>query len=166
LYISKHSPFTDGLITGLNGVHAHIRRLKSTDPLANDFSNIHNVYRYIKNYEAPLNKTGYEKIEKYRFADEREWRYVPPLDDERVTPFVPQNQIKTTQQKIDLNEKIEGVRLHFQPEDIKYLIVENDTEISELISHLLHAKQERFPTEVLDRLKSRILTFDQIQTDI
>ncbi len=166
LYISKYSPFTDGLISGLNGVHAHIRRFKSTDPLANDFSNIHNVYRYIKNYEAPLHKKGYKKIEKYRFADEREWRYVPPLEDKRVVPFVSQNQIRTAQQKSDLNRDIENVRLHFQPEDIRYLIVESENEISEIIQHFVTVKQNKFTPEVLNRLKSRILTFEQIQTDI
>lgn len=166
LYISKYSPLTDGLISGLNGVHAHIRRFKDTDSLANDFSNIHNVYRFIKNYEAPLKKRGYEKIDKYRFADEREWRYVPPLEDKRVVPFVSQNQIRTAQQKEDLNKEVESVRLHFQPEDIRYLIVNSDNEISELIEHLVKVKQINFTAEALNRLKSRILTFEQIQNDI
>jgi hypothetical protein len=180
LYISQHSPFTDGLIKGLDGIHAHRRKFEENgdyNELTTDYMNIFNTYRYVKNYEAPLQRKGHEKIEKYRFADEREWRYVPPLDnsslsnslDNRsnssITPFVPISSIKTEKQKSELNFSISHIGLHFEPEDIRYLIVERDEEISELINHLVLVK-ERFNPQVLDRLKSRILTAEQINLDI
>ncbi|WP_219012430.1 abortive infection system antitoxin AbiGi family protein [Shewanella algae] len=170
LYISKHSPFTDGLITGLDKVHTHIRNhamhgVSDTDAINTAYLNIYNVYRYIKNYEAPLHKKGYKKIDKYRFADEREWRYVPPLENAELAPFVPIARIKTSSQKEELNRSISHVNLHFEPEDIRYLIVENDNEISELIEHLESVKG-RFSPQVLNRLKSRILTLEQIESDI
>lgn len=178
LYISQHSPFTDGLIKGLDGIHAHRRKLEENDnynELSTDYMNIFNTYRYVKNYEASLERKGHEKIEKYRFADEREWRYVPPLDDgssshsinknSSIAPFVPTSSIRTKKQKNDLNSSIRHITLHFEPEDIRYLIVERDEEISELITHLEHVKG-RFDRQVLDRLKSRILTAEQINLDI
>lgn len=168
LYISKHSPFTDGLISGLDKVHNHIRNNSMHGVPASintDYLNIYNVYRYVKNYEAPLHKKGYKKIEKYRYADEREWRYVPALDNASLPPFVPVNRIKTTKQKRELNESISHVTLSFEPEDIRYLIVERDNEISDLIHHLESVKG-RFPPEILNRLKSRILTLEQIESDI
>lgn len=178
LYISQHSPFTDGLIKGLDGIHAHRRKFKESgdyDELTTDYMNIFNTYRYVKNYEAPLQRKGHEKIEKYRFADEREWRYVPPLDNSSsslsinnsssITPFVPISSIKTEKQKRELNSSIRHIGLHFEPEDIRYLIVERDEEISGLITHLENVKG-RFNRQVLDRLKSRILTAEQINLDI
>ncbi|RLW63863.1 MAG: hypothetical protein B6D73_13785 [gamma proteobacterium symbiont of Stewartia floridana] len=168
LYISRHSPFTDGLLSGLNSIHAHRRKLeKSGDSkeLSTDYMNIYNTYRYVKNYEAPLHRKGHQKIEKYRFADEREWRYVPPLDNTSLQPFVPLEAIKTEKKKSELNESIRNVVLHFEPEDIRYLIVERDNEISELIDHLMNVKK-RFSTNTLNRLKSRILTSEQIELDI
>jgi len=168
LYISQYSPFTDGLLSGLNSIHAHRRKIKKSeesDGLTTDYMNIYNTYRYAKNYEAPLHRKGHPKIEKYRFADEREWRYVPPLENTSLQPFVPLDAIKTEQKKNELNDSIRDVILHFEPEDIRYLIVERDNEISELINHLMHVKQ-RFSTDTLNRLKSRILTSEQIELDI
>jgi hypothetical protein len=170
LYISKYSPFTDGLISGLAKVHNHIRNnamhgVPNTEDINIDYLNIYNVYRYIKNYEAPLHKKGYKRIEKYRFADEREWRYVPPLESSQLAPFVPISRIKSSYDKEELNQSISHVNLHFEPEDIKYLIVEKDNEISELIGHLEKVKG-RFPPAILNRLKSRILTLEQIESDI
>ena len=86
LYISQHSPFTDGLLSGLNSIHAHRRKLEKSgdsEGLTTDYMNIYNTYRYVKNYEAPLHRKGHSTIEKYRFADEREWRYVPPLEKDK-----------------------------------------------------------------------------------
>ncbi len=168
LYISQYSPFTDGLIQGLDGIHAHRRKLEQTSDsseLSTDYMNIFNTYRYVKNCEAPLHRKNQEKIDKYRFADEREWRYVPPLDTEGVVPFVPISTMKTQKQKTKLNESISHIGLHFEPEDIRYLVVERDEEIAELITHLEQVK-ERFGWETLDRLKSRILTAEQINVDI
>ena len=168
LYISRYSPFTEGLLEGLTSIHSHKRKIEKTggtSELTKDYMNIYNTYRFIKNYEAPLKRQGKPTIENYRYADEREWRYVPPLGTPDLTPFVPVSTIKTSRQKNDLNESIEHIRLEFEPEDIRYLIVENDEEISTLIKHLEHVK-DRFDSETLNRLTSRILTADQIERDI
>lgn len=168
LYISQHSPFTEGLLSGLNGIHAHKRKLEqsgSTSTLTNDYMNIYNTYRFIKNYEAPLSRKGAPKIDNYRFADEREWRYVPPLGTQDIIPFVPVNTIRTKKLKADLNETITHIKLPFEPEDIRYLIVESDAEIEELINHLSSVKG-RFASNTLKRLASRIITVEQINKDI
>ena len=168
LYISQHSPFTDGLLSGLDKIHAHRRKLEKSgdsEGLTTKYMNIYNTYRYVKNYEASLHRKGHKKIEKYRFADEREWRYVPPLSNTSLQPFVPLEAIKTEEKKKKLNESIHHVSLHFEPEDIRYLIVESDDEISELINHLMKVKK-RFGEATLNRLKSRILTSEQIELDI
>jgi hypothetical protein len=180
LYISAHSPFTDGLIKGLDGIHAHRRKFKGNgdyNELTTDYMNIFNTYRYVKNYEAPLSRKGRKEIKKYRFADEREWRYVPPLDNSslshslhndlnrQVIPFVPISSIKTEKLKRELNSSISHIGLPFEPEDIRYLIVERDDEISGLITHLELVKG-RFSPDTLNRLKSRILTAEQINLDI
>jgi hypothetical protein len=168
LYISRYSPFTEGLLSGLDGIHAHKRKIGrsgASSELTKDYINIYNTYRFIKNYEAPLKRKGKSEIENYRFADEREWRYVPPLGTPDLSPFVPVSSIKTSKQTDELNKSIEHIRLKFEPEDIRYLIVEKDEEISELINHLRNVKG-RFNPETLNRLTSRILTADQIDRDI
>jgi hypothetical protein len=168
LYISRYSPFTEGLLSGLDSIHAHKRKIEksgATSELNKDYANIYNTYRFIKNYEAPLKRKGEPTIENYRFADEREWRYVPPLSTPDLTPFVPMSSIRTASQKNELNKRIEHIRLEFQPEDIRYLIVEKEEEITGLITHLRSVKG-RFDSETLNRLTSRILTANQIERDI
>jgi len=51
------------------------------------------------------------------------------------------------------------------PNDIKYLIIDNDDEITELIHHLRRVKG-RFDQDTIDRLSSRILTAEQINNDV
>ncbi len=101
----------------------------------------------------------------YRFADEREWRFVPPLETEGVEPFVAISNISTKKQKEEYNSKISHIRLTFQPDDIKYLFVEKESDITELIDHLDFAKS-RFSPEIRRKLASRILTVEQIKNDI
>jgi len=92
-------------------------------------------------------------------------RYVPPIATSGIHPLIPIDKIKTRKEKEFLNETIEHLRLRFEPEDIRYLIVKNDNEITELITHLNEAKRY-FAPHIIDRLKSRILTSDQIEDDV
>ena len=167
MYINRHCDFTDNFNNALNGIYRHIR--KSTDDgsfkgLSQNYMHIFDTYRYIKNYEGELERNG-KKIENFRFADEREWRFVPPINDSGTQPFVAISNIKTTKQKNYYNNEIQHLRLAFRPNDIKYLIINNDAEINELIEHLRTVK-DHFDPSTIDRLSSRILTAEQINNDI
>ncbi|MBK9465827.1 MAG: hypothetical protein IPN56_13805 [Chitinophagaceae bacterium] len=73
--------------------------------------------------------------------------------------------IRTSKQKSYFNQKVAHLRIHFQPDDIKYLIVEKDNDINFLIAHLRQVKN-RFSPDTIDRLSSRILTYEQIEKDV
>jgi len=168
MYINRNCELMDNLITGLNGVYSHLNKVNDLDQfqkLNNSYKNIMNTYRYIKNYEGELIRKGKLVDPNYRFADEREWRFVPSLENEGIAPFVSISNIKTDEQKQMYNDKVSSLRLSFEPNDIKYLIVENDNDISDLIWHLENVKG-RFDLETRNRLTSRILTIEQINRDI
>ena len=78
---------------------------------------------------------------------------------------MPIDKIETPNQKSNFNRKVSHIKLHFQPDEIKYLIVEKDKDINPLISHLRVAKIG-FSDDTVDRLSSRILTYEQIEDDI
>ncbi len=147
LYLSRYSPFTDGLLNGLK---------KIPD------INVSNIYRYIKNYEAPLKRDGHALVPNHLYADEREWRYVLPLETSGIPPFVSGNKIRTKKMKDELNHSIDIHRLLFKAKDIRYIIVESDKDIPYFIKHL----QSCFPEEKLSSLASKILTSEQIAKDI
>jgi len=168
MYVNRHCELMDNLITGLNGVYSHLNKINDLEKFKNlntSYLNIMNTYRYVKNYEGELIRGGITEDKNYRFADEREWRYVPSLENEGIQPFVAISKIRTSKQKAEYNEKVSHLRLSFQPDDIKYLIVETDNDITELIRHLQTVKG-RFDPETRSRLSSRILTIEQINKDI
>ena len=165
MYASQSSLFTENF---MNGIEDFFRLLnKSIDTSGRyetAYNNTINTLRYIKNYKGDLIRKGKDTVIDYVFANEREWRYVPPITED-ILPFVPIEKIQTSQQKSAFNQKLGHLRLNFQPDDIKYLIVEKDSDINTLINHLRHAKS-RFSKETVDRLASRILTYEQIEKDV
>jgi len=63
------------------------------------------------------------------------------------------------------NQKIKNIKLDFSPNDIKYLIVNSDNEINELIEYIRKVKKF-YNADVINKLSSRILTKEQIDKDI
>lgn len=167
MYISRHCNLTDSLINGVDGIYRHLNgltNLRQITDLSQSYLNIMDIYRYIKNYDGELQRANQPLNNNYRFADDREWRYVPNINEE-IRPFVPITTIRTRAQKLELNSTINHLRLTFEPEDIKYLVVEKDEQRIELIYHLEQVKH-RFDETTRRRLASRILTIDQILKDM
>lgn len=165
MYASQHSLFTENFIKGIEDFFRLVNNSSdSTGKYEIAYNNTINTLRYIKNYQGDLIRPGKTTITNYVFANEREWRYVPPIDD-NILSFVPIDKIRTPQQKSYFNQKVSHKKLNFQPDDIKYLIVEKDSDINPLIAHLRQAKI-KFSPDTVDRLSSRILTYEQIERDV
>lgn len=165
MYASKESLFTENFIKGIEDFfNLVVNSNDTTGRFETAYNNTINTLRYIKNYKGDLIRRGKSTKPNYVFANEKEWRYVPPIVGD-ILSFIPIDEIKTSQQKSYYNQKVAHLRLHFQPDDIKYLIVEKDSDINSLISHLRQVKN-RFSPDTIDRLSSRILTYEQIENDI
>ena len=165
MYASQQSHFTANFIEGIEKFFQLVN--ESNDSSGNyetAYNNTLNTLRYIKNYKGDLIRPGKKTKPNYVFANEREWRFVPPISEE-IDSFVPIEKVRTSEQKSRYNQKVRNVTLHFQPDDIQYLIVEKDSDINDLIRHLRQVKN-RFSPETIDRLSSRILTYEQIENDI
>jgi len=166
-YVNKDSFFTGDFIKGVEGIFSSIDSIEDGEIFGvaqKSYMGALNAYRYMKNYEGDLTRRNGIKTRKYRFADEREWRYVPPLGD-TLRPFVPINDIGSKKQKAKFNREIANLRLRFKPDHIRYLIVESDGEINKLIAHLERAKR-KYDRPTVQRLASRILTSKQISDDM
>lgn len=164
-YVSRNSNFTESFFEGIEN---HFQMVTdSTDGTGNieaGYNKIMNTMRYMKNYKGDLIRPGIKTKPNHVFANEKEWRFVPEFN-ENFFSFVNLEKLWTTEKKNELNRSVENIRLQFKPDDIKYLIVENDKDINQLISHLRKVKN-LFSDDELDRLASRILTYDQIESDI
>ncbi|EJG0940754.1 hypothetical protein C4G64_RS11795 [Vibrio parahaemolyticus O1] len=167
-YVNRSSDFADNFSSALGGIYRHLDEIKDPEShkgLSEEYMKVVDTYRYIKNYEGKLTREG-KIYPNFRFADEREWRYIPPLNESDVLPFVPISRIRTKANKKEYNEKIKHLRLTFEPKDIQYLVVESEQDIMDLINLLQEAKGRRFSYEEIKRLSSRILTSEQIENDI
>lgn len=120
------------------------------------------VLRYVKNYQGSLARKG-TLVHEYRFSDEREWRYVPPATEacEMLMSEAGYEQNPTAVQAT-----LEPLRLHFEPNDIKYIIIQTDAEISEFVHMLRHANGKTYAYNDVERLMTRILTTEQIKGDV
>lgn len=122
------------------------------------------LLRYMKNYEGDLTRKG-TILEKYRFSDEREWRYVPPADaDCRMMCSVADYNDAAV--RSDIEAKLKHLRLKFEPNDIKYIVIREDDEIGEFVDHLRKAKGQKYTLGDVERLTTRILTAQQINDDM
>jgi hypothetical protein len=165
MYASKESLYTENFMKGIEEFFKIVMDSTDTsDKYETAYNNTINTLRYLKNYKGDLIRPNKKTKYDYVFANEREWRYVPPISDD-ILSFVPIDKIQTPQQKSKFNRKVSYIRLSFKPDDIKYLIVENDSDINALIEHLKLVKNG-FSIDIIDRLASRILTFEQIQNDV
>jgi len=123
-----------------------------------------NILRHVKNYEADLSRGG-EVIKDYRFSDEREWRYTPNYEDCKLMA-IHTDGYKTDEQKEGMNKSLDKVSLKFEPNDIKYIIIERESEISEFVEVLKKSKGNTYSYNDVERLMTRIITSEQIKTDL
>jgi hypothetical protein len=124
------------------------------------------IIRYAKNYQGELHRGGKLIKPKYRFSDEREWRYVlePDKEHTQIGNVKSLNELRIKSAKIKLNEKVKNERLTFDPDDISYIIIKKESERNKLISNLENING-KYPLEQVKRLTSRILSVEQIKTD-
>ena len=121
------------------------------------------ILRYMKNYENRLERKG-KIIKKYRFSDEREWRYVP----ERNNDFdmqLSKEFYSNKKQEEDANKNLSKLRLTFEADDIKYIIIKDDSEIAEFIDTIRKSVGNKYSYNDVERLMTRFLTSVQIHTD-
>ncbi|MDR1683118.1 MAG: hypothetical protein LBS25_07000 [Candidatus Symbiothrix sp.] len=105
-------------------------------------------------------------MSEYRFYNEREWRFVPTREDKKFKEYKSAISLKTESylaNKDRYNEQIKSYRLEFDPIDISYIIVENTSEISDVINFL--RKEYKCTAEELDILFSKVCSTEQIIAD-
>lgn len=103
------------------------------------------------------NKITGVKINNYRYYDEKEWRYVPYDEDY----YVDENRLNGA-----LQAKRFGA-LSITPSDIRYIIVNDDSELLEMCKHIdaIWGASTSVCQNDIIKLKTRILTIDQIKND-
>lgn len=125
----------------LKGLMTQMKKLikkRNSYMLDEEESIIWQTMAYTKNVQGKLLKYGFSS---YRFADEKELRYVPNLIDLRtasIKPFIGCNDYKDLK-KQTRNIGMQSLLLSFSIEDIAYILMSNKKEKNR-ISNLLNKK--------------------------
>lgn len=168
LYLSNKSQISEYILKLINEFPAVKQSAHENTILSKYIVQATEISGYIKNYSGPLERKGKIISENYIFADEREWRYKLPFE-KVLEEFTNNNFIGFTTDMIttkeQLNQRVNHIRLEFEPEDISYIIVNDDKELVPLINHIKVVKGDGFTANVVSRLQSRIITVEQIMKD-
>jgi hypothetical protein len=164
LYLKKGSRLSDSVRIMLECVQS----LKAAeDPIAGGIkSGLLNVLRHVKPFEGRSSKTGTI----VKFYDEREWRYAPVFykDENGKHGLMKQLQKKeydNENMRIIEDFILEQIKLKFAPANIRYIIVEKEHEILEMVDYLHYVKSPKYDEDSIKILTSRIITSEQIKKD-
>ena len=118
---------------------------------------------FTKPYFGEMFKEG-KKI-KRRFYDEREWRWIPKIDRKDTYIHLDKESYFVEDFRANANRLVaQHYKLNFKPDDINYLIIDNDSEIDNFIENIEDIKNP-FDSKTIKRLTSRIITKEQILND-
>jgi hypothetical protein len=159
IYQNLNSVFAKNLIS-------NIRKLHTDNKLTiKERAGLVDIPRYTKPYEGKLDQNG-ETVCNYRFADEREWRYVPEVNfggDFKF--FLNKSEYDTQQKKALANRNLNKQRLLFDANQILHLIVESEDEVEEIINYIKEVNSIKYSTDEIDRLMTRIISCERIIND-
>ena len=125
---------------------------------------------YMKPYKGTLHRGGRSFKENVRFYDEHEWRYMPDesiMTTNNIETSIQAHIYRNPKELADANRKLETdeTKLSFNANDIKYIIINNEDQINKMVEALRRIKGSRYDSDTIDRLTSRIITVQQIQSD-
>ena len=166
IYLNTKSPLINNFMDSLNGIYSNIESTENKyfgnnfEILNKSYHKILRIYMYTKNYEGDLLRKNGKLIKDYRFADDREWRYVSDNAE-----FVPSDKLVSDWKSI-WNAKIKNRDLKFDLEDVAYIIIKSDEQRSRLVDHIEKILRGSCNRKVIKKLSSRIMTVEQMQRDV
>lgn len=124
------------------------------------------ILPYFKLYEE-MTENGLNK-----YYNEREWRYIPNNSECYIAYWIGDKEKNDDMEKLMKEEKskfnksdFSETKLNFNVDDVEYLILKENKEISLFISKIRYMKKDIFKENEIDLLISKIITTEQIEND-
>lgn len=120
---------------------------------------------YLKPYEGRQWRNNEFSSTRIRFYDEREWRFVPEMARFDLTHFFTRDMFRNPAWRAEAEAELQNVfRLEFNARDVKYIIVESESHVTQLVE-AFSAPGTRFDDQERLYLTTRIVTAEQIRDD-
>lgn len=133
-------------------------------------SKLSHFIRYIKPYEGKFYRDGKYLENLVRFYDEREWRFTPSrefLFSKEMKDSYKSEYFIDPRKRRALNMKLaKHIKLHFEPNDVKFIIVNRDSEIPEMLKNLENIFGKTASSDDLKLLGTRLISLEQILEDL
>jgi len=163
IYFCKDSPTITGIIE-------LFELLNDTETSDEKKAKLFSLFLFAKQYEGKFYRNGSFLKNKVRFYNEREWRHIPEFKLLHKLNFevfltgkdcYEESKIKKTNDDISA---LDNLKLRFEPKDVKYIVVEREEEILEIVDVLRNSKRH-YSFEDVQILTTRIITSRQIDED-
>jgi len=122
---------------------------------------------YCKIYKGSMWREG--KLKKnITFYNEREWRYVPKLDELiEINPrlIINKEEHNDKEKRMKLNNQLSHIQVKFTPKDIKYIIISKENERIQMVNMIEQIKGNDFSHNDIRELNSKIISVEQIKED-
>jgi hypothetical protein len=121
------------------------------------------IHGYVKPCKGDFNKRG-KHFTDYPFYNEREWRYISEGQDGALKFVLSKDEYDRYKAGGSLGETIHPPRLIYTPEEVKYLIIKDDSEIPRMVEIIREAKWAHAP-HVVEELTTKIVTIKKIREE-
>lgn len=165
VYVYRGSGFTEYFIDGL------VEANKTDKHIDSILDSLIGSVQYLKPYEGKIWNKGERDERLVRFYDEREWRYIPigsqPLflnieqaNKELGIPV--RSGVPFSLSDIPESDKTKH-RLSFTPDDIRFIIVQKESELHKMVESVIRIKGDKFTHKQLEILRTRIISMEMIE---
>ena len=163
IYLRRGSETTKILKDILNGIANHAREIRKVGVEIRTIAECLEMLTKLLTFTKPFDCLA-EDGEIVKYYDEREWRYVPDpssydgsqimlLEEQFIEPLLSEE-----------NEKLKSAKLGFDPSDINYVIIKEESERLDLIKEIGRIKG-KYNDDTRSILLSKIISAEQILQD-
>ena len=130
-----------------------------------EWNDFYEIASLIKRYKGTMEKSG-KRYHNKIFYNEREWRYVPRVKFSSEELYrLTEGEFLDEKNRILASEDLGArYRLSFEPNDIKYIIVEKEEQILDMINSI-EAIKAKYDADRRRLLASRVISTKQILED-
>lgn len=126
------------------------------------------LIRYIKPYSGKKWDGNEFNGKEIKFYDEREWRYIPDYYEMKrhsILPYLQKSQFLDDKQKQKYSQQlVDNFKLDFTPKDIRYIIVDKDDEIQDMVCKIENIKRD-YPDAEQKLLLTKLISIDGLNQD-
>lgn len=162
LYLNKDSETARILDNALNAISRDVTEVRNQGVEIHSLTEQRNMLFQLFTFSKPFAASVGNDTNK--FYDEREWRYVPNISSYNGSQIMlTESQFQDPLLSAE-NEKLKNAKLSFQPNDINYIIIKEESERLYLINEI-DAIKGKFSHDTRRILLSKIITAEQILQD-